>query len=203
MSLNESALNTTPLNAQSVQSSYALVKGEISGRKYTCIITGAADGLDDAIIPLSNISIRMDETNVSSLSVVCPDGVGYADSIINRKNGSLKLLSLEIYNDGTESLSDSQEYAITAISSARGSKSFSVSITAQTTLFNTTPKIIILSGVSYISQNQSGNTRLRASPDKDILPGDTVILDDLSELLVNTVTTTISARLSSMEITDG
>ena len=203
------SINAGPINRGPINSSIGLVvkttvsKPLINSRDIVCTITGAADSLDDLTVPISSISLRMDDAGLSSLSVTCNNGAEYADDITARSNGGIIITTNEYYTDGTTDQTIAAEYPITSLNSYQGGKNFSVSLTGRVELQNFTTKKVPISGASFISTDELGNLRVRCDLDKDLLPKDTAILEDGAEIVVVSITQTITSKLMVMEITDG
>jgi hypothetical protein len=205
MLINGSVINGSAINAAGGASSAVLFpKKTIISRRYTCTITGAADSLADVVIPISSINGRLNSSGVSALNIVCPNGVDYAGAILARAQGSFIIAATEYYLDGSSEVSDSQEFGNLAIAYQQGSRNYSVSIRGEraVTLHNPARKIAI-QGMSYTALQANGFRRLRCNNDKDFLPGDTAILPDGEEVLINVVTYVISAANHSMELSEG
>lgn len=177
-----------------------IAKPVVIGRRYKCTITGAADALPDIEIPISSINGRLTNDGMSSLSIVCPDGVGYAAAIAARSNGGLIIESIEDYADGSSASDFSVEYPITGYASDRGSQNWSITISVSTTLTLGQARRVNLKGISYLGRALTGKTRARCELDKDLLPGDVAMLDDGSEYTCGSITYVIGAAGRFMEV---
>jgi hypothetical protein len=172
----------------------------ISSRRYKCTVTGAANSLPDVIIPISSINGRVTNDGVSTLSIVCPEGVNYAAAIEARAAGGFVIESVEDYSDGSSDSSLWVEYPITGVSSDRGAHNWSITISGSVTLTLGQARRLALLGVSYLAQSAAGKTRARCELDKDLLPGDVAMLDDGSEYTCSAITYVIGAAGRFMEV---
>lgn len=188
-------------NAGSGSTSAILVKSTIVSSRYYCTITGTADNTTDYVLPISSITTRFKGGEVSTITVVCPNGVDYASEILARSNGGIKISATEIYNDGSEDSSDWPEYAIDTIRSDKGARSFSVTLTGRGTRSYPFPKTLYLQGVSYIASQANGETTVRCDLDKDFNPGDTAILPDSTEIVIDAITHIITPTQRYMQLT--
>lgn len=171
-------------------------------RQYTCILTGAADSLDDITLPISSFNLDKTLIGVSTLSVACPDGINFSAAILARPNGSLKITSTDIYTDGSE-VQDSvtQEYTLSYVGPSQGSSNFSVSLSGQTTLTNPTPGTETMIGESFIFQ---GAIRVRGEINMNLTPGDTLNYSGGSFTVAKiAINSNSSPVVSVMEVTSG
>jgi len=143
-------------------------------RVYTLTLTGASDGEDDIIIPISSFQCRIKNDEPTYLSVVIP-GIDYLSSINARLNGNL-ILRLG-YKEGSEILI-SEIVANVLFENIRydeGATNKSITLDGHITE-TWFPKAITLNGVSYKNLN-NGLLRVRAKPNLYLRPGDTVTAD--------------------------
>lgn len=182
-----------------------IAKGAISGRTYICTITGAENGLDDLIIPVSTINIDHNFNNKptinSSIMVVCPNGVVFSDGIIVRKDGNIIITATEIFSNGDSESAYSPPYPVTGIQSYRGSRNFSVSIFGGFSATRSSVNSVSLTGFSFKSVDKDGGFRVRVELDKDVLPGDIVTLPDNTTFNAGNIAQVINPTLLYMEVT--
>jgi len=172
---------------------------------YDCIVTGDADSLTDITIPISSLDLDENQTGISSLTIVCPDGLNFASSILARPNGGLILSSYDLYSDGSSALEkELDEFLITSISDSSGASSHSVSITGQVEILNPSPKTENIIGESFIFTNKDGTVRIRGSVNMLLLPGDTLTYSGGS-FTVDKIAINIRAESTSstMEVSSG
>jgi len=178
-------------------------KKTINGYRFICTITGAADGLDDVIIPISSISGTLNSSGLSSLLIICPNGLLYGSDISDRANGDFIITTTELYTDGTNESTDSANFHIGSIASDRGANSWSISIRGSYTDSAQANLRYDAEGVNSISVNDEGQKRVRLAYNSDIRPGDTLSSDLFSDLIVDRITYTISSINKYMTITEG
>lgn len=177
----------------------------LASRKYTCVLTGAADSLSDLDIPISSINLDTNITATSSLTVICPDGLNLAEGILNRSNGGLILTSILVYSDGSEVDERTlTEFELSSISDYSGALSHSVSLTGQTDLTNASPVTVDLTGEFFIFTNLAGVVRVRSDVDIDLNPGDTINYSGgsfaVDKIAINITT---SSATGTMEVSSG
>lgn len=179
-----------------------LEKPEIVTSYYVCEITGTADGLPDLTVPISNMNQQLNTDGSSSITVICPAGLDYAEGIQARVNGGIIITTNELYSDGSTAISNSEEFTIGSLQSSQGGRNFSVSVTGRRELTFGNNKKHTLQGHSFTSTNAQGRRTIRCKLDKDIFPRDTVILTDGSEMLVDTAAIIISENQQFMSLTE-
>lgn len=179
-----------------------VVKKTISKQNFIATLTGAADGVSDVIIPISSISGSINDVGNHSILIVCPDGFTYGGLISERLNGGFIITTIEVYTDGTSASVDSYEYALSTMASDRGARSFSISLRGTASILETEFDSYIGEGISILSVNTSGKYRVRLDYNSDIRPGDTLIIDDTTNITVGIVKYTISERNMYMTITE-
>lgn len=203
MAINDSSVNSAAINASGALTAFTFAKKIISGRSYRCTLTGSANALDDIVIPISSINGRLNAGGVSSLNIVCPNGVDYAADIVNRDLGTFIIATTEHYTDGTSDTTDSPEFANLAITYQRGGRSYSVSLRGEVNItLHYPPRKIAIQGFSYEAMQANGTRRIRCAMDKDFLPGDTAVLPDGEEVVMNAATYVIGPKNSSMELSE-
>jgi len=188
--------------------SYEVIKYENFIALFKFYVTGTADGLTDAKIPISSFQIRLYKDKNSYLSVNIP-GVGYTDQITNRPNGTLKLYLVYAKIDTMEEIR-SEVLLETTMDTPRvdeGSINNSIKLEghetdAQATARQAISKTITLSE-SWLSYRRSTGTSWTArlvKPHLDLRAGDTVIDDGIS-YTADRITWMKSESVHHMEIT--
>jgi len=200
-------LNGAPLNLAGNIGVFGVITKtppQVIGRRYFAVVTGADDGLSDAIIPLSTLSIRQTLGKKSSANISVASGDVYAAIIQERPNGTLLIHDVTLYNDGTDIDAVSEPFTIMTLTSSQGAKSYGININLAGSIpFSLAPTRHTLHGVSMIATTTGGIMRVRCAPISDILPGDLVVLPDKSEIQATKIVKTITSTLVSMEISDG
>jgi hypothetical protein len=193
------AATNAPVGLVNVLIAQNILKKEIIGRNWRAVLTGSPD----LIIPISSVNGRLRSAGDSTLTIVCPDGINYAAGILARISNGFKLVSTEVYSDGTSETSESQIFSNLSVPTDRGARNFSVTITGKAALtFSSTPRRIAVGGIQYEALQANGARRVRASLDKDIQPKDIAVLPSGSEIIVDAITYLIATRQMSMELTE-
>lgn len=167
---------------------------------YRCTLTGAADSLDDIVLPISSVQARYRNGADSYLQVVVPDAGTYSDAITARLNGQIVIDRGVRFIDGTEQLVELLRVDLETVSDAWGGANRSVSISGHATTTTTVPKTVTLEDVTYEASG-TGKTRYRSTLDLNLRPGDTAVFDAQS-IVVDTLSYTVGTSREVMEITE-
>ena len=174
----------------------------VASRIYVCTITGAADSLPDFVIPISSINISHNaKTTLSTIFIVCPNGIDFSAAVIARKNGGIIITATDIHIDGTSDSIDFIEYPITGFQSSKGSKRFSISIQGAITITRTAVNAIAVPKISFVTLDASGAQRVRMDLNKDMLPGDVLTLPDASSFIAGNISMLYGKDIMFMEVT--
>lgn len=161
---------------------------------YYCKITGAADGLADAVLPISNFSVRHREATASYYNVTIPS-YAYVGTLSARTHGEIVLWS--------ERAGVSEELmrgALGDVSVARGPESQSISISGNASRAATQSFTYVIGEALYTSTTFAGDTRLRIEPRAAIRPGDYVRYADLN-FAVGEVSWSVAVSAGGMAVT--
>lgn len=161
---------------------------------YYCKITGAADGLADALLPISNFSVRHRQATASYYNVTIPS-FAYVAALAARTHGEIVLWSERA--GVTEEL---MRGALGDVSVARGPNSQSISISGNASRAATPSFTYIITEALYTSTTFAGDTRLRIEPRAAIRPGDYVRYQDLN-FAVGEVTWSVAVSAGGMAVT--
>jgi hypothetical protein len=161
---------------------------------YFCTLTGAPDGLDDLVLPISNFSVRHRPDAPSYYSVTIPT-YAYVTDLAARPNGQIVIWSEQ--SGITEELSrgDLGQVAI-----YRGPNSQSMTIDGNSDQAALPHLTYVLTDVLYVNSTFTGENRLRITPRAAIRPGDFVRYHDLN-FEVGSVTWSVSVSASGMAAT--
>ncbi len=155
--------------------------------------------VDDIEIPISSFQCRRRDGSPTYLSVVIKDVDNYADEIVARSTGDMKIeLAYELYgsevNRAVLTTVDLEDIQID-----EGGTSKSITLTGHRTI-SYTPKQITIRNLAHY-RIKDGKYRYRsARPDPYLAPGDTVVADG-STFEVDQVSYIIGVDSQSMEIT--
>ena len=142
---------------------------------FYCILTGAADGLDDVYLPISSFQARVRDGDPSYLSCVIPDSVTYEAEITARPNGEIVILKGFRMDDGTEQMEEIIRVDYESLQVDQGARSASAIITGHKTITSSSPKDWTVQGVSFYGLQTDGKRRVRADLDLFLRVGDTCI----------------------------
>ncbi len=165
---------------------------------YRCLLTGAADGLSDQVLPISSFQGRFRSGDPSFLSVVVP-GLDYAEAINARSNGDLIVFMVKTYPAGASIAEAICTVDLEDIRLDEGTSSQSITLAGHRTE-SWPAKSISLSGVSYRCVT-NGKFRCRCVPDLYVRPGDTVEVNG-DTFTADLITWTVGAGIESMEVSE-
>ena len=167
---------------------------------YSCILTGAGDGLSDLTMPISSFQAVMRDGDPSYLSVVVPSSVTYASDVAARANGDIVISKGYAFADGTTQMEEIIRADYESMQVHRGAKSDSLSITGYKTTSSSAPKDRALSGVSFYGLQADGKRRVRAALDLFLRVGDTAIYGSgaTDYFVVGTITYYVAADAASI-----
>lgn len=161
---------------------------------YFCKLTGAADGLTDAVLPISNFSVRHRYDGPSYYQITIPS-YAYVTAITARPNGEIVLWS-ETGGVSEELLRGD----LGSVRTDRGPRSQSISISGNSDRAASDSKTFLLAEALYASTTFEGESRLRIPPRAGIRPGDFVRYSDLN-FQVGEVVWSVAVSPGGMAIT--
>lgn len=161
---------------------------------YSCVLTGAADGLADLTLQLATLQIRHREGGSSRGQISVPNGAALASGISARPNGEVVVT----WHQGSLS-EEAVRFAPSSVRLDRGAKSSGLTIAGEYTASARQSKLFDLSGVSYIATDGNGNKRYRAQGRGDIRPADQVRYEGTVDT-VGEVVWSVSVGGSTMEL---
>lgn len=161
---------------------------------YYCKITGAADGLADALLPISNFSVRHREATASYYNVTIPS-YAYVSALSARTHGEIV-----IWSERAGVSEELMRGALGDVSVARGPNSQSISISGNASRAATPSYTYVIGEALYTSTTFAGDTRLRIEPRAAIRPGDYVRYQDLN-FAVGEVTWSVAVSAGGMAAT--
>ena len=136
--------------------------------KFSCLLTGAADGLADVTLPISSFQVRHRADTDSYYSVVIPTYAVIGD-IAARPHGEIVLSStIDSYQE------ELMRGPVGDVQSARGPNSQSITISGNASQPAHTAATYPVDQVSYIYTTFDGEARWRIAPRAAIRPGDTL-----------------------------
>lgn len=166
-------------------------------RLYYFTLTGAPDGVDDVVIPISSFQAR-DRDGIVYLSVVIPDYDTWAASVIARPNGEMVIEGAYLVHGAEVARGEILRVNLDDIRSDRGGRSKSISLAGYQSASYGAPEYVTLNGISQRSLYDD-KIRLRSLPDFFIHPNDYVLLDDTT-IQVGSVGWTVTPAEEIMEV---
>lgn len=169
---------------------------------YQLRVTGQADGLDDAMLPMTNFTASVRTDGRSYLQVSVPFTVELAAALTDRPAGDLVIEAGPRFADGTINLTEIARATSWTVQNDRGTRSGSISLRGWSTYVADAPAAVEILGTMSISE---GASKRMQSPRIDfaVRPGDTV-LDKTTGLsfVVGMVTYTLTPRTAQMIISE-
>lgn len=167
--------------------------------RYFCILTGAADGTIDIVLPMSSFQARRRSGDPTFLSVVIPT-LDYADEIAARPNGTLKIEQAYEQNGVIKQTETIMETDLEDVNPDEGGTNQSTTLIGYSTS-TYSPKSITLSGVTYRSTRGGKYNYRLARPYIFLNPGDTVTFaDDGVTFVIDTMSYFINPATSTIEL---
>jgi hypothetical protein len=158
---------------------------------YRCLLTGAPDGVADAVLPIRSFQVRHRESTASYYQIVIPS-IAYIDAIDARPSGQIVIWS---DTDGvTEEL---MRGSLGAVRSDSGPNSQSITISGNASRAATPLATYTITDVLYQYSTFDGEQRLRIRPRAGIRPGDTIRYGELF-FTAGVVTWSVSVSASGM-----
>lgn len=167
---------------------------------YLFTLTGAVDGEDDVIIPMSSFQCRRRSGVPTYLSVTIPT-IDYADQITARPNGTMRVDI--VYLDSTGAVVSTAEIVsadLDNVDLSEGTSSASVVLTGYKTETYETKSVTITDSI-YRRVNDGKYRHRLARPQTDLNPGDTVTISG-DTFVVYEMSYSISPKSQTMEIAE-
>lgn len=162
--------------------------------RYFCLLTGAPDGLADALLPISNFSVRHRPDAPSYYSITIPS-YAYVGDLTARPHGEIVIWS--------EKSGISEELArgdLGQVAIARGPNSQSISISGNADRAELPHLTYVFDEALYVSTTFAGDSRLRIEPRARIRPGDYVRYQDVN-FAVGEITWSVAVSAGGMAVT--
>lgn len=168
---------TATLTARVPSSSWTIPARYVGTAKtvYKCILTGANDGVDDIVLPISSFQARIRNGEPTYLSCVIPDSVTYTADILARTNGEIIIQKGFLFADGSEQYEEITRVTYESVQINRGARSDSATLTGHKTVTLSSPKEWTVSGVSFYGLQADGKRRIRCALDMFLKVGDICI----------------------------
>jgi hypothetical protein len=148
-------------------------RGVAATRTWRFTVTGDADGLDDVILPISNLSARLRSGSQSYLNVTIPYASAAADAVSARPNGDLILEHIVRDNLGNTLEFVVVTVALETIQISRGASSSSIVLIGHRQSTNSNPTSHSVAPLS-LQTGTTASTMIVPEYDQNIRPGDTV-----------------------------
>ena len=167
---------------------------------YTCVLTGAENGLDDLVLPMSTVQYRMYDTGRTYLSITVPDPSTYADAAIARKDGQMIIRRGYKYVDGSSVASEIARAG--RIQTRYDNETLTVTAGGAVT-FSFDPAVTKTSREISRRRLHNGKMLIKIDPLNGLYPGDSLTVGD-SAYAVERIDAKIGRGVHEMEImTDG
>lgn len=168
---------------------------------FQCILTGAADGLDDLIIPISSFQSTVRDGDPTYLACVIPNSINYIADISARTNGDIVIKQGYKLYDGSIQAEEIIRVDYENLQDARGGRSASATISGHKTTNSSSPKSVELEEVTYYGLQTNGKRTFRAKPDIFLRVGDTAVYGTES-IIIGQISYTVDTRQAIMQVTE-
>lgn len=168
---------------------------------FQCILTGAADGLEDLVIPISSFQSTVRDGDPTYLACVIPDSINYIADISARTNGDIVIKQGYKLYDGSIQAEEIIRVDYENLQDARGGRSASATISGHKTTSSSSPKSVELEEVTYYGLQTNGKRTFRAKPDIFLRVGDTAVYGTES-IIIGQISYTVDTRQAIMQVTE-
>jgi len=168
---------------------------------FQCILTGAADGLADLLIPISSFQSTVRDGDPTYLACVIPDSINYIADISARTNGDIVIKQGYKLYDGSIQAEEIIRVDYENLQDARGGRSASATISGHKTTSSSSPKSVELEEVTYYGLQVNGKRTFRAKPDIFLRVGDTAAYGTES-IIIGQISYTVDTRQAIMQVTE-
>lgn len=184
---------------------------------HICVLTGGHVSLPDIELPISSWQARLRNGDPTYVSAIIPNALTYADAIIARTGGQLRIYKGYRYLDlqGGRFLALVAETTLNSIRHDTGPRSSSITVVGYATITNIAPKTIVYDALTYRSLQADGRRRWRTGLKLNISvetmagdtwgfiahPGDTVIHNGES-MVVGFISLAVSDTMELVELVE-
>jgi hypothetical protein len=183
---------------------------------HICILTGGHVGLSDIELPISSWQARLRNGDPTYVSAIVPNALAYAEAIIARTGGQLKIYKGYQFIDlqGGRFLALVAETGLTSIRHDTGPRSSSVTLVGYANITNAAPKTVAYDALTYGSLQADGKRRWRTGLKLNIAeamagdtwtfiakPGDTVTYQEES-MVVGFISLAVSDTFELVELVE-
>lgn len=165
---------------------------------YRCTLETAGDPGDYVTIPMQSFQTRLQNGNPSWLQIVAPNVVQSQAEIADRIDGVLRVYQGTRDQEGNETWGELSWCNLTQYQIQIGALSSTAILGGNGVEETTAPKVLALQDVTYRANNV-GNRQVRAKPDRNLRPGDTVTFGG-SSFVVGQVQHSIGQASSQMDV---
>lgn len=130
---------------------------------HICVLTGGHVALPDIELPISSWQARLRDTDPTYVSAVIPNALAYAEAIIARTGGQLKIYKgyKFIGQTGGRFLALAVETSLHSIRHDTGPKSSSITLVGYANITNSAPKTVAYDALTYRALQADGRRRWR------------------------------------------
>jgi hypothetical protein len=183
---------------------------------HICVLTGGHVSLPDIELPISSWQARLRNGDPTYVSAIVPNALTYADAIIARTGGQLKVYKGYQFIDlqGGRFLALVAETTLSSIRHDTGPRSSSVTLVGYATITNAAPKTFVYDTLTYKSLQADGRRRWRTGLKLNLSeamagdtwtfiarPGDTVTHQGES-MVVGFISLAVSATFELVELVE-
>jgi hypothetical protein len=170
---------------------------------YICIITGAADGLEDIEVPIESFTATISTGIPSYLSVVIPAADDIETEIIARKNGDVVIYNGFRFSTGVEQVEEIARGAIDSYQKSMGGRYASLVVSGYKDIPLGTPKERNAVNISSFNMLATGKRTITAELDLFLRCGDTYIYGagGTEYITVGTIEYTVNLRNAQADMT--
>jgi len=129
-------------------------------RIFICVLTGAGDGLDDLVLPISSFQAEITDVLLSYASCVVPDVAGYEAEIMLRQNGEIVIYAGYRLASGAEMLEEIFRVTFEDMNVYKGSRRESLAISGYSELTVGTAKERTAESVTKYVMLSSGKRQI-------------------------------------------
>jgi hypothetical protein len=170
---------------------------------YICIITGAADGLEDIEVPIEFFSASINTGLPSYLTVVIPAVDEFEIEALARKNGDIVIYNGFRFSTGAEQVEEIARGTIASYQKSIGGRKASLVVSGYKDIPLGTPKERNAVKVSKFDMLATGKRTITAELDLFLRCGDTYIYGDggTDYITVGTIEYTVNLRNAQADMT--
>ena len=194
VAINDTAGASTPVEPEEPVVLDPLLSDK-SATRYRCTLTGAANGLEDIVLPISSFTVRFRQGRPNYGEVVIPNALMHIGFVADRPSGEVVI---EVGN-GTE-YAEYTRINYGTMGYAEGPRQSSISLSGYKQMA-TSPKTVAISGVSVLALQKDGLRRVTAQIENTARPGDTITWAG-QQMTAGMIAIAVGRRTATMTVTE-